>query len=61
MKQKNQERFNRSPSGEPINPGPSLSQFVEIVAGMGGRAAIHGTVIRRLRQDKDKQDKSTDE
>jgi hypothetical protein len=60
MKQKKQEGFKRSPSGEPINPGPSFSQFVEIVAGMGERAAIHGTVIRRLRQDKDK-DKSTDE
>lgn len=50
-----------SPLGEPINPGPTMSQFVEIVAGLGERVAVHGTVIRRLRQTQDTNEKSVDD
>ncbi len=52
---KNLKRLKERPvrTSEPHNPGPSFAQFVEIVAGMGDRAQIHGTVIRRLRKEKD--------
>lgn len=39
---------------EPLNPGPSLSHFVESIAGMGERARKNGTIALSIRTRKNK-------
>lgn len=40
------------PTQEPVNPGPSLAQFVRIVDGMGERAKQRGTIALSVRRRK---------
>jgi hypothetical protein len=35
---------------EPRNGGPRLAQFVEVISGMGERAAKRGTIARSVRE-----------
>jgi|GEM_PF-2723921 len=52
-------RENPVRTSEPHNPGPSLSQFVEAIAGMGERARQNGTIARLVRTRKKQEKGST--
>ncbi len=42
--------FETTPLGEPINPGPNISTFMQSIADMGDRAIKWGTIAGHVRE-----------